>query len=90
MAILRGLGACQSGEEPECLTLTNPCGSGYTWNPADSSCTPTQDRINVGNDILAWIRNATTTPTTTAKSVWSNPLVWGAIGLSLFLLMRRR
>jgi hypothetical protein len=38
--IQRGLGICQSGEEPECNPPANPCGSGYTWNAADSSCTP--------------------------------------------------
>jgi len=98
---LSGLAACESGEEPECYAAANPCGAGYTWNPADSSCTPTKQQIDTSTATLNWLKAlGVSTPAAPKGAVGTSPLggiekylpyiaIGGAVILVIGMMSRR-
>lgn len=99
----RGLGE-EVGEVGEYESLpspsSNPCGSGYTWDEASSSCAPTQERIDFGREWVNFMRSIGLAPAaqpsgagtagTRAKPFYENPLfLLGGAALLVVFVARR-
>ncbi len=78
--------------------LGNPCGSGYVWDEASSSCSPTQDRIDTTQQTFDYIRslqlagsgNQTAPRTNTIAGINQTYLLAGAAALVLILVLKQR
>lgn len=81
-------------------TSSNPCGSGYTWDEASSSCAPTQERIDFGREWVNFMRSIGLAPAapaaqpggagTRAKPFYENPLfLLGGAALLVVFVARR-